>query len=238
MMLGKGKIIRVFRGSLAWALIGTLALLAGCANTIVVKGNIPTPLVEKVPLNGAISYTDEFRSYIYNESEKKRALKSLDFTEAQITMFDSIFGGLMNLVAADAQDRDLTIEPEILELQYTAPSETKLNQYEVWIKYRLKLIDAENKKIADWIIKGYGKTPTALLGSAASGFNSAANIALRDVGAQLSIGFPNQSKIKALVNNGIEQAPNITEEPEIDTKIDTKAEADVSIETDSEEPES
>ena len=233
-MLGKANIISVFRGSLTWALIGILALLTGCANTVVVKGNIPTPLVEKVPLNGALNYTDEFRTYVYNENEKKRALKSLDFTEAQITMFDSIFGGLMNLVSVDAPDRDLTIEPEILELQYTAPSETKLNQYEVWIKYRLKLIDAENEKIADWIIKGYGKTPTALLGSAASGFNSAANIALRDVGAQLSIGFPNQSKIKALVNNGNEQDPDTTEEP----PIDVNAEADVIVETDSEEPES
>jgi len=224
-MLDKASMFDGFRNTYLLPLLGLLVLLSGCANTVVVKGNIPMPLVERVPLNGAVNYTEEFKNYVYNESEKNRALKSLDFTEAQIIMFDRVFGGLVNLVAADTPELDLTIEPEILELQYTAPSETKLNQYEVWIKYRLKLMDAKNQKIADWIIKGYGKTPTALLGSAASGFNSAANIALRDVGAQLSIGFPKQSKIKALVNGGyISPVTEPVETPTIDATATTDIE--------------
>jgi len=197
------KIVRFggFRNKLSpLLLLALMMLVSACSNKVVVKGNIPQPLVERVPLTGVIRYTEEFRNYVYNESEKKRALKSLDFTEAQMVMFDRVFGGLMNVVPESASAPDLTIEPEILEIQYTAPSETKLNQYEVWIKYRIKLRGADDQRIADWIIKGYGKTPTALLGSAASGFNSAANVALRDVGAQLSIGFPKQSKIKALVS--------------------------------------
>lgn len=227
-MLDRNSMIGRFRSALILSLLGMSVLLSGCANTVVVKGNIPTPLVERVPLNGAIRYTEEFKNYVYNESEKKRALKSLDFTEAQIIMFDQVFGGLMNLVPIDTPNLDLTIEPEILEIQYTAPQETKLNQYEIWIKYRLKLLDSNEQKIADWIIKGYGKTPTALMGSASSGFNSAANVALRDVGAQLSIGFPKQSKIKALVNGGGSVLPETPEAPA----------ADATATTNNEEPES
>jgi len=158
-------------------------------------------------------YAEEFKNYVYKESEKKRALKSLDFTDAQIEMFDQVFGSLITLVPADAPQRDLFIEPEILEIQYSAPKETKINQYEIWIKYRIKLTDAAGDKIADWIIKGYGKTPTAMLSSAASAFNSATTVALRDVGAQLSIGFPNQSKIKALMG-APDTPPDLTQEVE------------------------
>lgn len=92
------------------------------------------------------------------------------------------------------------IEPEILDFQYTSPSETKLNLYEVWLRYRVKITDSQNKTLADWVVKGYGKTPSATLKSTSSAFNAATNIALRDVGAQLAIGFPNQSSVQNLLN--------------------------------------
>jgi len=205
------------------AMLAISAMLSACSTSVVVKGNVPEPLVERMPLKGALIYTDEFKNYVYKESEKKRALSSLDFTEAQTNMFNQVFSSLVELVPVDAPYRDLNIEPEILEIQYSAPRETKVNQYEIWIKYRIKLSDNAGEKIADWIIKGYGKTPTALLSSASSAFSSATNVALRDVGAQLSIGFPNQSKIKALV-----------EQPKQIDKASVEGESEQTVATDSE----
>lgn len=177
-----------------------LALLSACASKITVVADIPTPLVEKVPLNVHVNFTDEFRNHVYTENEKKRVLSSLNFAAAQEEMFTTIFGQLTTLVEVDSVERDLIIEPEILDFQYTAPAETKLKQYEVWIKYRLKILNQTSAKIADWTIKGYGKTPTALLTSATKAFNAATNVALRDVGAQLSVRFASQRKIKALID--------------------------------------
>jgi len=205
------------------AMLAISAMLSACSTSVVVKGNVPEPLVERMPLKGALIYTDEFKNYVYKESEKKRALSSLDFTEAQTNMFNQVFSSLVELVPVDAPYKDLNIEPEILEIQYSAPRETKVNQYEIWIKYRIKLSDNAGEKIADWIIKGYGKTPTALLSSASSAFSSATNVALRDVGAQLSIGFPNQSKIKALV-----------EQPKQIDKASVEGESEQTVATDSE----
>lgn len=201
--------------------LGVSAILSGCSTSVIVKGNVPAPLVERMALKGSLIYTDEFKNYVYKESEKKRALSSLDFTDAQTAMFNQVFGSLVDLVPVDAPQRDLNIEPEILEIQYTAPRETKINQYEIWIKYRIKLTDNAGEKIADWIIKGYGKTPTALLSSASSAFSSATNVALRDVGAQLSIGFPKQSRIKALVGQPVQDGePESAEEPKLDDESD------------------
>ncbi|MFT6407987.1 MAG: hypothetical protein ACJAQ6_001403 [Arenicella sp.] len=190
----------------------SLLLLSGCASTIVVKADIPSPLVEKLPLNTSLIYSDKFKDYVYFESEKKRnSLKSIDFTEAQTTMLQRVFSSLTNLVGPTDPSKDLSIEPEILDFQYSAPSETKLKQYEIWIKYRLKLRDANDASIADWTIKGYGKTPTGMLTSASSAFNSATNVALRDVGAQLSIRFPRQRVVKMLLEGG---TPPVIPEPE------------------------
>ena len=199
----------------------SMALLSGCASSVVVKPDIPSPLVQRLPLNTGLVYTDTFKNYVYLENEKKRgSLKSIDFTAAQTVMFEQVFGALSNLVEVDDPSRNLSIEPEILDFEYTSPSETKLKQYEIWIKYRLKLRDANDASIADWIIKGYGKTPTGLLTSASSAFNAATNIALRDVGAQLSTRFPRQRVVKTLLDGG---APTPIPEPEPEIE-ETKAE--------------
>ncbi len=215
------------RGYIRVIVLGCLALLTGCASSVVVKPDIPNPLVQKLPLNTSLVYSDSFKDYVYLETEKKRgSLKSIDFTEAQTTMFEQVFSSVTNLVSADDASRNLTIEPEILDFQYSSPTETKLKQYEVWIKYRLKLRNVDGARIADWTVKGYGKTPTGLLTTASSAFNAATNVALRDVGAQLSIRFPRQRVVKTLLDGGAPPAI-----PDVDTDVEENVEvavADVS----------
>ena len=46
------------------------------------------------------------------------------------------------------------------------------------------------------MVKGYGKTPSAMLSSHLKALNTASIIALRDVGAQLAIGFRTQPNIE------------------------------------------
>ena len=210
--------------------LSILSVMVGCASKVTVRADIPTPLVEKVPLNVHLSFTEEFRNHIYQENEKSRALSSLNLAEAQLSMFDSIFSSMTTLVSADDPSKDLTVEPELLEFQYTAPAETKLKLYEVFLKYRLKLINKDDSTLADWIVKGYGKTPTALLATAAQAFNSAANVALRDVGAQLATRFPDQQKIKALVGRKppiLEaSAATSTDSTDINNQIDASYQGD------------
>ena len=177
-------------------LIGLLLLLNGCATSVTVKGEVPTPLVQKVPLTAQLIYHDAFKSYTYEEADKQRTLKSLNFGQAQMALFDNVFDAILSRTD---NNPDLIIVPEVIDFQYTVPRETKLNLYEVWLKYRLKVTDANNQELADWVIKGYGKTPTATLTTPVAAFNAAANVALRDVGAQLAIGFVRQDRIKALL---------------------------------------
>ena len=191
---------------LKWA--RNLALLVcifgatGCASSVLVTGAIPAPMVPKVPLTAKLQFSDDFRRYNYEEKERGRGLKNLEFGAAQVLMFDKVFRHKLNLLdeAAAEQSFDLLIVPELLDFQYTAPRETKLNLYEVWLKYRVKITDSGDSEVADWVVKGYGKTPTAMLSSASKAFNAATNVALRDVGAQLLIGFERQDAIRQLLD--------------------------------------
>jgi len=192
-MLDKRRVLRL-------SFFVVASLLTACSAKVSVKADIPQPLVNKLPLSGYLSYTEEFKNYQYKEDEKGRSISSLAFGPAQQEMFDRIFTQLLTVSKTSDAGSDVIIEPEILDLQYTSPKETKLNLYEVWLRYRVKVTDAENKTLADWVVKGYGKTPTATLKTASSAFNAATNIALRDVGAQLAIGFPKQPAIAGLLS--------------------------------------
>lgn len=178
-----------------------LLFMSACASNVVVKGQVPTPLIEKIPLSGKLVYSDAFKNYTYNEADKARALKSLNFGQAQIDLFNDVFNAVLSRVSEKNDSADLIIEPEIIDFQYTVPRETKLKLYEIWLKYRLKISNSSNQQLADWVVKGYGKTPTGTLTSASSAFNAAANVALRDVGAQLSIGFARQPSIETMIGD-------------------------------------
>ncbi|MFT4628980.1 MAG: hypothetical protein ACI9WC_000350 [Arenicella sp.] len=185
---------RLFRITSSLLLI---LLLASCTKNFQVVADIPTPLIDPIALTAQLDYSDEFKAYKFVEKSDDRSLESVDFGIAQVSLFDSIFGSLFDISNTGTDGHDLKIEPQILDFQYAEPKETKLKLYEVWVKYRLKVSDSKNEELADWVVKGYGKTPTSMLSSHLKAFNIACNVALRDVGAQLAIGFRNQPSIKA-----------------------------------------
>ena len=67
-----------------------LFFLNACASTVTVTGDIPTPLVPRLPLQVEMVYSDEFMRYNYEEQEKGRGLRSIAFGDAQVALFDSI----------------------------------------------------------------------------------------------------------------------------------------------------
>lgn len=176
----------------------TISFLSACATSVTVEGDIPKPLVEKIPLRAKLNLTEEFKTYSYLESDKERALKELDFGNAQTQLFQRVFSNVF-ILSNDDSPTDLVITPTVLSVQYSAPRETQLNLFEVFLKYRITIEDAQAQKLADWVITGYGKTPTASFKGDETAFNSATNVALRDVGAQLIIGIPLQQSIKDML---------------------------------------
>ncbi len=197
-------------------LLALLSTLWGCTNNLQVKGDLPSPLISPIPQSMGVLYDDQFRNYVYTEKSEDRGKWVIDNGNAQIQLFQQVlpklFHSVQEISALPTADSpaatDLVIHPKVTDFQYSVPRETKFKVFEVWIKYNLTVYDANGVLIADWIATAYGKTPTAFMQSNEEAMNAAVIVALRDLGANLSIGALRVPEIKAW----LEQHPPVTDD--------------------------
>ncbi len=192
--------------------------LSGCAgqNTNVsLKQDkaFPIPLVKPYPLNVGSFYSQEFIDYTYVVEAKRTSrgttkvvsTTNVKLGQPQINMFDSVLSGMFANVTPVSSvnageippELDVVIIPTVVDFQYANPRVTRQNVYEIWIKYRIRMLTPEGTKIADFTIPSYGKTPSAFLKTEAAAINAAAIIALRDVGASLISRFEREPDVNA-----------------------------------------
>ena len=173
-------------------------LLAACGTSnVVIEGNFPTPNINKMPLSLAVYYDDALREFAFMEySETGREEINIESGLSHIQLFNTILPAMFdqvvnisNLEDAASQNVDAVFAPAIEEFQLALPKKTKLDMYEVWIKYNMRLLTSDGEYIADWVVTSYGKTPTQNFLSIEDGINEAAIVALRDLAANLTLNF-------------------------------------------------
>ena len=178
-----------------------LVLLSACgAKQVVVQGQFPSPLMDKLPLTLGVWYMEDFAKHeFFDESKSKKESDWIVKTgEAQVQMWDAVLSGMFeNLVHMQAkpdpdtmnQVVDAVLIPHIEELQYAIPIHTNIKVYEIWFRYRFELVSTSGEPIAEWSMTAYGKTPTAFMQSDEAAVNLAAVMALRDAGANFAVNF-------------------------------------------------
>lgn len=167
--------------------------VASCTSTdFVVSGTYPTPLVTPLPIQLSLNIEEAFAEYIYNEEDSNGNTVTIDLGQAQVTLFETVTNAMFDGTENEPQ---LIMTPIVDKFQYTIPRQTRAKIYEVWIKYRVTITEPEGLTIADWLVTGYGKTPTAMMQSQGAAIDAAANVALRDIGTQIAIGFERQPDI-------------------------------------------
>jgi len=181
--------------------------LSGCgSNQVIVQGEFPTPLIEKLNQTLGVYYEDEFKSHeIFDEARSKgQADWQIRTGEAQVRLWNLIFSGVFSKTLTlserpssekPADGVDVIIIPHVEELQYAIPSHTQVKVYEIWMRYRFELINAAGEPLSDWKMTAYGKTPQNLVMGIEGGqskeeaINLAAIMALRDAGAHFVTSF-------------------------------------------------
>lgn len=186
-----------------------LLLVAGCGvNNVVIEGSFPTPNVSQLPMTVAVYYDDALRDFSYIEySETGQEEYNIESGVSHIELFNAILPAMFSEVVvvedmAEAQARgvDAVFAPAIEEFQLALPAKTKLDVYEVWIKYNMRLLSPEGEYIADWVLTSYGKTPTATFRSVEAAINDAAIVALRDLASSFSLSFAQVPEVRDWLN--------------------------------------
>lgn len=177
-----------------------LFLLGGCGvSTIDIAGDYPAPLVRKLPLTVGVYYDEAFRNFSFTEINDNTGKDQLIINSgsSQVKLFDTVLPAVFEQVVhlenlenvAERDNLDAVFVPVIQEFQVGLPEKTKLNVYEIWIKYNMRLSETNGDYIADWVMTAYGKSPTETFKSTDEGVNNATVVALRDLAASFSLGF-------------------------------------------------
>lgn len=192
---------------LASAILAGLLSACGVSN-VVIEGNYPTPNINKLPLSIAVYYDDALRNFAYIEySETGKEEYNIESGLSHMDLFDAIlpamFEQVVRIESMDQASRmsvDAVFAPAIEEFQLALPAKTKLDVFEVWIKYNMRLLSAEGDYIADWVVTSYGKTPQETFQSVEASINEAAVVALRDLASSFSLSFTQVPEVRDWLN--------------------------------------
>jgi hypothetical protein len=187
-------------------LVSVLALLlANCGvNNVVIEGEFPTPNIRKMPVSVAVYYDQALRDFAYLEyTETGSEEFNIESGASHIELFNSITPAMFEKVIfvesmeeAQTAGVDAIFAPAIEEFQLALPAKTKLDVYEVWIKYNMRLLTVQGDYIADWVVTSYGKSPTETFRTVEGAINDAAVVALRDLASTFSLSFGDVPEVR------------------------------------------
>ena len=214
------------RGLVGTAALLAALILTGCKGgaSVTVDISVPRPLVEPIGVAVGMYFDDALKNYVHHEELDDYGVYSLNIGASQAPVFAQVFDAMfsdavpmVNLPPADAPEEEETAQialvgadgravdvegiltPSIEEVQFALPDQTGGDFYEVWIRYRMQILDANGQALAEWPLIGYGKANERNYGSIdqrEAGLSAAAIWALRDAAAVLSFQFRQQTVVQ------------------------------------------
>ncbi|MDB2317126.1 hypothetical protein N9V36_07370, partial [Luminiphilus sp.] len=136
-----------------------LAFITACGSReVIVDGNFPTPLVDPIPVSIGVVFTPEFREHqlVDDATGRGEVSWSVSTGVAQVefwsTLLPAFFQNVVYIESYDdleTYDVDAVFVPEISDVQYAIPLYTNVKVYEIWMRYRLRLVEPEQLKDND-----------------------------------------------------------------------------------------
>lgn len=188
--------------------------MAGCggAQVRLHDPTIPAPLIAKLPMTVAARYPEVFDNFVHEEQVIGKEKWSIDLGKSNRLLFTQLFGSMFtdfSVIADDADPRDLgidaLIEPSIDAFEFSVPSQSQTDDFAVWIRYRIKIFDADGTQVANWPIAAYGKSQTTTFGGDEA-LQRAAVLAMRDAAALIIMQMDKATGISKLRETRARQA--------------------------------
>ena len=178
-----------------------IVVLGGCTSqSITISSSIPVPLVIS---NNDLRVVSYFGNNVVNYQFSSEVLEKtnnsweINFQDTQKNIFTIILNSFFDHNdISDSLDNisdtsvDLIMGFNLESFEFLTPQIASNNKYSVWIKYKINIYDQKKELIQNWLITGYGEQLTGSFEGNDAILN-AINIALRDVGANLTIKLEN-----------------------------------------------
>lgn len=151
------------------ALAAALIMLGGCLSTTVEVDEetpFPVPLVNKIPITVGLHLPEALLSFQHSEDHGDDGNFTISIGEAQRAVFENLFDGMFESVVLVDDPRspgtDLAgiIVPTIAEMQFSTPTQTRTDYFEVWLRYHFQLYGRDGGELGDWDLTAYGKANT------------------------------------------------------------------------------
>ncbi len=201
------------------AACAALSSLVACTGANVqMQGDIPTPLVNRLPLKIGLYLEPELTQYVFEEKIQDHGDWRVEIGSMQAKLFRKITSAMfvesvpVDSITPSEPPLDAVLAPSISEFQISIPSQTRSDFYEVWIKYVMRLYDTHGGLIAQWPLTAYGKANKGDFGLMESSdepaIRQATLTALRDAAAFLALRFQSVPEIRAWMNSRSAESPN------------------------------
>ena len=198
--------VTTFKKKIFASIVVTQLFLMGCSTHVVVTSEHPTALIKELPYKIGLVLDNSFTNYSFIR-EKDDEKITISLGKSQSELFNQIFNSMFQHVSEFStkplslrKPLDLYVSVVVEDLQLSLPRETSVNVFEIWIKYKLEILDSKGSSIYEWIISSYGRTQTRFLGSQERALHQATNAALRDAGVQIVTDFYQVPEILNWIN--------------------------------------
>lgn len=184
---------------------------AGCGSNVTVDTpTIPSPHIDKLPMDVVLRIPDEFHNFVHEENVLGRETWSINLGSANAVFFEQLFGYMFDNVIVLGPDDDALeytfdalIEPKIEGFEFSVPNQSKTDAFSVWIRYRMQIFDRAGNSAASWTVSAYGKSQKQGLGGSSS-LQRAAVLAMRDAAALILLQMNKATKMAALADGPID----------------------------------
>ena len=178
-----------------------IVVLSGCTSQqITISSSIPVPLVVS---NSDLRVTSYFSAnvtdyqFLSDDLEKTNNSWQINFQDTQKSIFTIILNSFFdnndisdNFDNIPENSADLIMGITLESFEFLTPQIASNSKYSVWMKYKINIYDQKKDLIQNWSITGYGEQLTGSFEGNDAILN-AINIALRDVGANLTVKLEN-----------------------------------------------
>lgn len=180
----------------------TVLVLSSCTAAVVIESEFPAPLVEPIDVSVGLFYEPELRDFIHAEALPRGTTWTIDLGDANVAMLDPVYTSMFTNTREidefppspeESSAVDVALASALNQFQFDVPRATRDEFVEVWLEYRLQLVDGD-RVIIDWFAPGYGKAE--INGDREDAVQRAAIVAMREAGAVISTQFAQQPEVQ------------------------------------------